>query len=160
MTLFPQDRFHWLRRSDADQLRRLAFVVMILFTTSVCAQGLDAPARRNNAISAAASDAVSKWVGTYEPHGRACARDVLRLEKSRFSWMDCKAATIHLVTTSDTEVVFEVDPTEKCGWAGWIVTLTASSSGSRAVSVSAYRSLKDLQAKEYKAFCSYYKISD
>jgi hypothetical protein len=79
--------------------------------------------------------------------------------ETNFTWGDCKKVTIRVIAGSDTdtELVFEVDPNAKCGWAGLVVALTTPSPDSRAVSVNAYRSLEKYRAKESVAFCAYTK---
>jgi len=67
---------------------------------------------------------------------------------------------MRVVTASDTELVLEVDRAAKCEYAAWIVRLKALSTESPAVEVTAYRNMKDYQAKEYKSYCASSKRSN
>jgi hypothetical protein len=127
---------------------------LLLFTVSACAQG---PTTSRSISGVSGSDAVSKWAGEYDPFSRACIADALIMHASKFSWGDCKEAKIRVIAASDTELLFEVDPKAKCGWAGWIVGLTRPSTASRAVSVNAYRNIQDHQAGGHQVFCAYSK---
>jgi len=79
------------------------------------------------------------------------------MNKSTFSWMDCKHATIRVSAMSDTELVLEVSREATCGWAGWLVTLRRLSAEGPVVEVSTYRSLEEYRVKEYGLFCVYSK---
>lgn len=129
----------------------------MLFAAGACAQDPTTPATPNASSSAPSNDLVSKWVGAYDPLSRACDKDMLIVHKSKFSWGDCKDVKSRLISTSETGLAIEIDSSAKCGWSGWIVALSTPSPESRAVSVNAYRSLKDYQAKQSKAFCAYSK---
>jgi hypothetical protein len=131
-------------------------LVVLLFTASVWAED-PTTSRSSVAAGVSGSDLASKWVGVYDGIGRACGNDPLTMHESKFSWMNCREAKIRVIAASDREIAFEVDPKAKCGWAGWLVGLTALSPEWRDVDVKAYRNLSDYRAKEYKAFCAYSK---
>ena len=131
-------------------------VIVPLLQASACAE--DPMASRSSVAGGVPSgNPVSKWVGAYNPFSHACMPDMLTMFGSTFSWADCKVVRIRVITVSDTELVFEVDPKAKCGLAGWIVALTTPSADSRAVDVTAYQSLMQYETKGYDSFCAYVK---
>ncbi|MGH7304426.1 MAG: hypothetical protein ACRELZ_14110 [Candidatus Rokuibacteriota bacterium] len=106
--------------------------------------------------AAADGDRVSsRWVGAYDGFSRGGSAHPLTIATSTIRWVDCREASIRVVATSDTELVFEVDPNAKCGVAGQIVTLTRLSASGPVVDVKTYRSLEKYRAKEYDLFCVY-----
>lgn len=163
MKVSSQPRFHPWHQGGRDWLRTIVFVAAILFAPSACAQSPTTPATSNTSSNAPDSSLALKWLGKYEPLSRDGIRmkNILEVNKSTFSWMDCNEVNIQPILVSLTELSFEVDPTAKCGWAGWIVALTTSSPESlAAIRVNAYRGLQQYQAKGYGASFPYSKISD
>jgi hypothetical protein len=103
---------------------------------------------------------MSRWVGIYNPFSRACYNDPLTIHGTTFNWGSCKNVSIRVIAASVTEFAFEVDPSARCGWAGWIVALTTPSAESIAVDVNAYRKLAKYRAKERDAYCAYSRKID
>ena len=132
----------------------VVFVLGASFAASSFCQVGSAPRSGASATPDARS---ARWIGRYEPLSRACANDLMIVEASAFTWGDCKATRTSLISVSDTVLAFSVDPGGKCGWAGWVVELSVPSIGSNAVSVNAYRSPHEYQARQSTAFCAYGK---
>jgi hypothetical protein len=136
-------------------LKYIVIVAALAGTVSACAGD---QSRESKAVPQVANDdPVSRWIGRYDPLARACEKDILTINESEFTWGDCKSVATQLVSVSPSHLAFSVNSDANCGWAGWIVELTTPSQESRAVSVSAYRTLKDYESKERKAFCAYAK---
>ena len=131
-------------------------LVVLLSSASACAEDPTAP-RSGAAAGVSGSNVASKWVGVYDGSGRGCRMAPLTIRGSTFTWGDCNTVKIRVIGASDTEFAFEVDPSAKCGWAGWIVALTPLSPDWRVVDVNAYRRLEKYQAKQYDLFCGYSK---
>ena len=79
------------------------------------------------------------------------------MKETRVSLDDCESVKYRVVKASETQPVFEVDPTAKCGWAGWLITLTENPPGSVGIEVTAYESREKQQAKEYSSYYVYIK---
>ena len=98
-----------------------------------------------------------KWIALYEGTSRACDGSRLIMKASTVSLDDCRSVKYRVVTVSETQLIFEVDPKAKCGWAEWLIALTEIPPGNVGFEVTAYRSREKQQAKEYSSYCVYMK---